>query len=66
MQEPLILGEKTYYIEESVKIIGNIIAKADPILTELASKVNQFEKISKYTQKERDKSILDKYGLDDF
>ncbi len=40
MQEPLILGEKTYYIEESVKIIGNIIAKADPILTELASKVN--------------------------
>jgi hypothetical protein len=30
---------KTYYVEESVKILENIIMKADPILTELSSKV---------------------------
>ena len=30
---------KTYYVEESVKILENIIMKADPILSELASKV---------------------------
>ena len=30
---------KTYYVEESVRIIENIIMKADPILSELATKV---------------------------
>ncbi len=35
-------GNKTYYVEESVKILENIIMKADPIITELASKVKQF------------------------
>jgi hypothetical protein len=39
------LPNKTYYVEESVKILENIIMKADPILSELASKVKQFEKI---------------------
>ena len=32
-------GGKTYYVEESVKILEGIIMKADPILSELASKV---------------------------
>lgn len=45
---------KTYYIEESVKIIENIIMKADPILSELAAKVKQFEKVSQLSSKERD------------
>jgi hypothetical protein len=36
-----------YYVEEQVKIIGDIIKKADPILTELVSKVKQFDKINK-------------------
>lgn len=39
------MPNKTYYVEESVKILENIIMKADPILSELASKVKQFEKI---------------------
>lgn len=38
-------NNKTYYVEESVKILENIIMKADPILSELASKVKQFEKV---------------------
>lgn len=59
-------GNKTYYVEESVKILENIILKADPILSELASKVKQFEKIHKMTAAERDQDILDKYGPEEY
>ena len=38
---------KAFYVEESVKILEGIIMKADPILSELVSKVKQFEKVSK-------------------
>lgn len=53
-----------YYVEEQVKIIGDIIKKADPILTELASKVKQFDKINKISAKERDNDLINKYGDD--
>jgi hypothetical protein len=55
---------KTYYVEESVKILENIIMKADPILTELCSKVGQFDKINKMNAKEREQHLMDKYGDD--
>ena len=45
---------KTYYVEESVKILEGIILKADPILTELASKVKQFDRVSKLSAKDRE------------
>ena len=35
---------KAFYVEESVKILQGIIQQADPILTELVSKVKQFER----------------------
>jgi hypothetical protein len=35
---------KAFYVEESVKILSNIIEKADPILSELVSKVKAFER----------------------
>lgn len=54
-----------YYVEEQVKIIGDIIKKADPILTELVSKVKQFDKINKKSAQERDNELIYKYG-DDF
>lgn len=62
----LIAGSKTYYIEESVKVMGGIIARADPILTELASKVKEFEKISKLSAKEREANLIDKYGCEQY
>jgi len=37
-------GGKAYYVEESVKILQHVIVQADPILTELVSKVKQFER----------------------
>jgi hypothetical protein len=37
-----------------VKIIEDIILKADPILSELASKIKQFDKVSKLSAKERE------------
>ena len=52
--QPINLGNKTYYVEESVKIIEGIIMKADPILSELATNIKQFDKISKYSAKERE------------
>lgn len=38
---------KAFYVEESVKILQNIIEKADPILSELVSKVKLFERYIK-------------------
>ena len=60
--EPLIPNSKTYYVEESVKIIENIIMKADPILSELASKVKQFEKVTATNAKDRESNLIHKYG----
>lgn len=65
-EDNIIPGGKTYYIEESVKVIGGIIARADPILSELASKVKEFEKISKGSAKEREYSMIEKYGADQY
>jgi len=49
-----------------VKILENIIMKADPILSELASKVKQFEKISHQKAHEREMNLLEKYGDDEY
>ena len=38
------LQSKAFYVEESVKVLENVIKKADPILDELVSKVKQFER----------------------
>ena len=40
--------------------------KADPILSELVSKVKQFDKVAKLTVKEREKELIDKYGEDEY
>ena len=53
-------------MEESVRILENIIMKADPILSELASKVKEFEKISKQSAVEREQLLMEKYGEQDF
>jgi hypothetical protein len=41
-------------VEESVKVLENIIMTADPILSELVSKVKQFDKVSKLSARERE------------
>ena len=53
-------------MEESVKVLSNVIMKADPILHELVSKVKQFEKLAKMTTCEREKELMDKYGEHDY
>lgn len=49
-------------------MISEIIAHADPILTELASIVYQFQKLAtkKQTAKQRDIGLYERYGQDDF
>ena len=44
----------------------SIISKADPILSELVSKVSQFEKIACLSERERDRAIAEKYGESEF
>ena len=39
--------------------------KADPILSELVSKVKQFEKASKMSARERELEMVEKYGEDE-
>lgn len=53
-------------MEESVKIIENIIVKADPILSELASKIKQFDKIAKMSAKDRESLLMEKYGPEEY
>ena len=53
---------KTYYVEESVKILRDIINRADPILTELASKIKQFERVASLSYDEREKFLIERYG----
>ena len=40
--------------------------KADPILSELAGKVKQFEKVSHQSSRERDMELQDKYGPEEY
>jgi hypothetical protein len=59
---------KVYYIEEHVKVLSEIIAQADPILTELSSVVYQFQKMAskKQSSKQRDIDLFERYGKEDF
>lgn len=62
------LKTKVYYVEEHVKVLSEIIASADPILSELASQIHQFHKLTakKISANQRDIDLFDRYGKDDF
>ena len=59
---------KVYYVEEHVKVLSEVIAQADPILSELASQIYQFQKLTskKISAKQRDIDLYERYGKDDF
>lgn len=59
---------KVYYVEEHVKVLTEIIAHADPILSELTSQIHSFQKMvnRKITAKQRDVELFQRYGKDDF
>jgi hypothetical protein len=40
--------------------------RADPILSELASLVKQFDRVSKQNAKDRDSILRDKYGKEEY
>ena len=45
-QPPTKSRAKVYYVEEHVKVLSEVIAQADPILSELASQIYQFQKLT--------------------
>jgi len=53
---------KTVYVEESIKVLEAIIMQADPVLTELASQVKEFDTMNKKSAAERDNDLLKRYG----
>jgi hypothetical protein len=57
-----------YYVEEQVKVLSEIITKADPILSELYKEIAAFHKIvdSKETTKDRDLKLYNRYGRYNF
>ena len=59
---------KVYYVEEHVKVLSEIIAQADPILSELSSQIYQFQKLTskKKSAKQRDIELFERYGKEDF
>ena len=58
------LPAKVYYVEEQVKVLSEIIQKADPILSELYKEISAFHKIvdSKETSTQRDLNLYRRYG----
>ena len=51
-----------------MKVLSEIITQADPILSELASIIHQFQKLvdQKLSSKERDIQLFERYGVEDF
>lgn len=58
------LPAKVYYVEEQVKVLSEIIQKADPILSELYKEISAFHKIadSKESSTQRDLKLYRRYG----
>ena len=57
---------KNLYVEESVKVLEQIILKADPLLQELASIVKEFEDKSDVPALIRDQELIKKYGQSNY
>lgn len=45
---------KTVYFEEQVRVLEKTVLEADPILSELAALLTDFERVSKQSAKRRD------------
>lgn len=54
---------KTVYFEEQVRVLEKTVLEADPILSELAALLADFERVSKQPAKRRDLDLQRKYGL---